>query len=58
MPEKKTPDYKNSGMDIPDDAIMRIARAMLPMIQHYYETDEGKRELAAWNEKHKEDDTI
>ena len=33
---KKSPDQTNSGMDIPDAAIERIARAMLPMIQRYY----------------------
>ena len=49
---KKSPDQTNSGMDIPDAAIERIARAMLPMIQRYYESDDGKRELAAWKQKH------
>ena len=42
---------KNSGMEIPDYAIERIARCLLPMIQAYYESDEGQAELAAWNEK-------
>ena len=42
---------KNSGMEIPDYAIERIARSLLPMIQAYYESDEGQAELAAWNEK-------
>ncbi len=51
---KNTPEYKNRGMDVPDAAIERIARAMLPMIQRYYESDEGKRELAAWKEKREE----
>ena len=37
-------------MDIPDYAIERIARCMLPMIQKYYESEEGQRELAAWKE--------
>ena len=41
---KKSPDQTNSGMDIPDAAIERIARAMLPMIQ--------RREFAAWKQKH------
>ena len=39
---------KNSGMEIPDYAIERIARCLLPMIQAYYESDEGQAELAAW----------
>ena len=42
MPEKKILDLSSSGMDIPDAAIERIARVMLPMIQKYYESDEGK----------------
>ena len=42
---------ESSGMDIPDYAIERIARCMLPMIQKYYESEEGQRELAEWNLK-------
>ena len=38
-------------MEIPDYAIERIARCLLPMIQTYYESDEGQAELAAWNAK-------
>ena len=52
---KKSPDQTNSGMDIPVAAIERIARAMLPMIQRYYESDDGMRELAAWKHKHEEE---
>ena len=48
---------KNSGMEIPDYAIERIARCLLPMIQAYYESDEGRAELAAWNEKKDAEDT-
>ena len=48
---------KNSGMEIPDYAIERIARCLLPMIQAYYESDEGQAELAAWNEKKDAEDT-
>lgn len=50
MPEKKILNPSSSGMDIPDAAIDRIARVMLPMIQKYYESDEGKMELENWNE--------
>ena len=50
MPEKKILNSSSSGMDIPDAAIERIARVMLPMIQKYYENDEGKMELENWNE--------
>lgn len=33
MPDKKILNPSSSGMDIPDAAIERIARVMLPMIQ-------------------------
>jgi len=35
----------SSGMNIPDYAIDRIARCMLPMIQKYYESEDGQQEL-------------
>ena len=38
-------------VDIPDAAIERIARVMLPMIQKYYESDEGKMELEKWKQE-------
>ena len=43
---------KNSdSMNIPDFAIERLARCMLPMLQQYYESEEGQRELAEWKER-------
>ena len=44
--ENKSP-LESSGMDIPDYAIERMARCLLPMMQKYYESTEGKEELAA-----------
>ena len=44
-------------MEIPDYAIERIARCLLPMIQQYYYSPEGQAELAAWNEKKDAEDT-
>ena len=38
-------------MDIPDYAIERIARCMLPMMQKYYESEEGQQELTVWKER-------
>ena len=38
-------------MEIPDYAIERIARCLLPMIQQYYYSPEGQADLAAWKEK-------
>lgn len=34
-------------MMIPDYAIERMAHCLLPMMQKYYESTEGKEELAA-----------
>ena len=51
MPEKKILNPSSSGMDIPDAAIERVARVMLPMIQKYYESDEGKMELEKWKQE-------
>ena len=48
---------KRSGMEIPDYAIERIARCLLPMIREYYESDEGQAALAAWNKKEDAEDT-
>ena len=42
---------ENSGMDIPDYAIERMARCLLPMIRKYYESEEGQQELAAWEQQ-------
>ena len=39
-----------SKMDIPNYAIERIARCILPMIQQYYESEEGQQELKTWQE--------
>ena len=41
----------SSGMDIPDYQFEAIARCLLPKIQKYYESEEGKRALAEWREK-------
>lgn len=51
MPDKKILNPSSSGMDIPDAAIEHIARVMLPMIQRYYESDEGKMELEKWKQE-------
>ena len=58
MPDKKILNPSSSDMDIPDAAIERIARVMLPMIQKYYESDEGKMELETWNEIHKKETKV
>lgn len=46
MAQKKK--LQNSGMNIPDEAIERVARAMLPLMQQYFESEEGKLQLEEW----------
>ena len=41
---------QNSGMQIPDDAILRIAQAMLPLMQQYFESEEGRLQLSEQTE--------
>ena len=36
----------SSGMDIPDYQFEALARCLLPKIQKYYESEEGKKDLA------------
>ena len=54
--EMKKPE-SNNGMTIPDYAIERIARRMLPMIQNYYESEEGQQELKEWKEQNTSEHT-
>jgi len=44
------PPPTTSGMTIPDHAIERLARCMLPMIQKYYDSEEGQQKLAIWKQ--------
>ena len=37
---------QNSGMEIPDYQYEALARCLLPKIQQYYESEEGKKDLA------------
>ena len=50
---EKELERQNRRMDIPDFAIERIARCLLPMIQSYYESDEGKKDMAEWKQRQK-----
>lgn len=40
-----------SNSDIPQHAIESIARCILPDILAYYESEEGQKEFAKWEEK-------
>ncbi len=44
----------NSGMEIPEYAIESLARSLLPVIQAYYESEEGQKALEEWKEKNPE----
>lgn len=50
---KKKPDVpmSSSGMEIPDYAFESLVRCLLPKIQAYYESNEGKQALAEWEKK-------
>jgi len=42
---KRKNQENSNGMTIPDHAIERIARCMLPLIQKHYESEVGQQEL-------------
>ena len=42
-------------MDIPDYVFESLARCLLPKLHEYYESDEGKKALAEWEDKRKQD---
>ena len=49
-----TSEKSNSGMEIPDYAIERIARCLLPIMQEYFESEEGQQELREYEQKAEE----
>ena len=44
----KKVEKSNSGMDIPDFQFEALARCLLPKIQEYYESEDGKKDLAEY----------
>ena len=50
-PKSKKPKLESSGMNIPDYAIERMARCLLPIMRTYFESEEGQAELKAWEEE-------
>ena len=54
MTQRQDKGKNSDGLNIPDYAIERIARCMLPMLQQYYESEEGQRELAEWKERQRQ----
>lgn len=49
---------QNSGMNIPDEAIERVARAMLPLMQQYFESEEGKLHLEEWKRSFEQKEAV
>jgi len=56
MSKKPDAPISNSGMDIPDYVFESLARCLLPKLQEYYESNDGKKALAEWEDKHKQDE--
>lgn len=50
---KKRKDY---GTGIPEHEIEVLARCLLPEIQKFFESDEGKREFEEWKKKRENKD--
>ena len=48
----------DSGMNIPDYAFKALAKCLLPKIQAYYESDEGKQALAQWERQHEIEESM
>ena len=42
---------KDYSTDIPQHEIESLARCLLPKIQAFFESEEGKREFEEWKEK-------
>ena len=40
-----------NSVEIPEFVYESLARSLLPVIQKYYESDEGKRAFSEWKEK-------
>ena len=52
MKEKNDHDINDVGFgEIPEVVYESLARSLLPVIQKYYESDEGKRAFAEWKKQ-------
>ena len=43
--------HKTQEMDIPQYEIDALARCLLPQIQKFFNSEEGKKEFAAWKKQ-------
>lgn len=46
--DKNAHSPKKAKQEIPDHVIESLARCALPLIQAYFESEEGQREFAVW----------
>jgi hypothetical protein len=44
-------DYTKGSIKIPQQQIEALAQCLLPEIQKFYESEEGKKEFAEWKKK-------
>ncbi len=44
-----------NSAEVPEFVYESLARSLLPLIQKYYESDEGKRAFAEWKAKKEEE---
>ncbi len=52
MNTKKTNEANETDTaEVPEFVYESLARSLLPVIQKYYESDEGKRAFAEWKQK-------
>ena len=42
---------KDNGFGIPEHSLESFARRILPVIQQFYDSEEGKREFEAWKKQ-------
>jgi len=45
---------ESNKSEIPNEAIEALARCLLPAIQTFFESEEGRREFAEWKEQQTE----
>ncbi|MDR2569333.1 MAG: hypothetical protein LBD23_03415 [Oscillospiraceae bacterium] len=49
---------ESNKSEIPNEAIKALARCLLPAIQTFFESEEGRREFAEWKEQQTEKSAV
>ena len=55
--EKANIQNSMDAAEIPEYVFEPLARSLLPLIQKYYESEDGKKEFAEWKAKNKSSDS-